>query len=572
SGLVLHSILPERRARTTLDTPENRWLAYQLTRIRRVLAEIHLAERAGGASGGVRQLRILQEIEELQNRIARLQSIEPIAQARGFPPSGFASLTLQARPGYREAYRACLILLRGLRVDGGPVGLSVKDTNGLYEYWCYLALIRLVARITGEQIPVRKLFSIEKNGLRVRLKRGTTQTVKFSKGDRALDLTYNPRYKDSALIFPQPDVVLTFYDPRRPTIRLVVDANYQFDPTVNFVKRFGSPSPATQAIDLLHRYRDTILHQTGLQGTRTDALKGTVIEGVALFPYADLEDRFRNTRFWSSLEELGIGAIPFLPRETRYLEEWLRKILQRAGWSTTDRSVWHLSADEMRAWQKAEKEPVLIGTLRRNANEHLKWIKSNRRYYMPLTPTEPRQLDSRWVAIYSSESIRTPAAITHLAEVESFELIKRDEIDTPWPSHNVSNELQVVYQLRQVLQLERPIENRGPKSLRKRFSRNPWTSRLGITRAGDLREVLLETSAEWSLYEHLRAAGVEFTLKPNRGNLHDEKDSGDRAWFVRKRLRVQYRGAAGFLLRRSGMRDEYRSDLDEVVERFVSQK
>lgn len=566
SGLVLASKLPEYRARTTLDTPENRWLASQLTRIRRVLAEIHLAERASDASG-VRQLRILQEIEELQNRIARLQTIAPIAQAHGFPPPEFTSLTLQARPGYRDAYRACLVLLRGLRVDGGPVGLSVKDTSGLYEYWCYLALLRLVARITGERVPVRKLFSIEKNGLRVRLKRGTSQTVKFSNGDRTLELTYNPGSKD--FIFRQPNVVLTFHDPRRPTIRLVVDANYQVDPTVNYVKHTGSPDPTTQAIGLLHHYRDTLLHQTGLQGTRTEVLKGTVIEGVALFPYADLEDRFRNTRFWSSLKELGIGAIPFLPREPRYLEEWLRKSLQRAGWSTADRSAWHLPANEMRAWEHAEKESVLIGTLRRNANEHLKWIKSNRRYYMPLIQTEPRQLSSRWVAIYSPESMRTTGAITHLAEVESFELSKREEIDTPWHAHSSPNELQVVYQLRQVLQLERPIENRGPKGLSRRFSRNPWTSRLGIMRAVELREVLMETSAEWRLYEHLRAADVEFTLKPSPARLPDKNNPNDRPWFIRQHLRVQYREAAGFLVRRSGLRDEYRSDLEEVVKSFT---
>ncbi|HKV36095.1 MAG TPA: DUF2357 domain-containing protein [Pyrinomonadaceae bacterium] len=299
SGLVLPGMLPERRARTTLDTPEHRWLASQLTHIRQILGEIQLAERARESSSNTRQLRILQEIEELENRIARLQSIAPIAQAQGFPPPGFTSLTLQARPGYREAYRACLILLRGLRVDGGLVGLAVKDSGDLYEYWCYLALIRLVARITGEQVPVRKLFSIEKNGLRVRLKGGTNHTVKFSNGDRTLELTYKPQYQDRAFIFPQPGVVLTFRDPSRPTFRLVFDANYQIDSTVNYVRHFGSPGPPTQAIDVLYRYRDAFLQQTGLQGTRSETLKRAVMEGVALFPYTDLEDRFRNTRFWT---------------------------------------------------------------------------------------------------------------------------------------------------------------------------------------------------------------------------------------------------------------------------------
>jgi hypothetical protein len=31
-------------------------------------------------------------------------------------------------------------------------------------------------------------------------------------------------------------------------------------------------------------------------------------------------------------------------------------------------------------------------------------------------------------------------------------------------------------------------------------------------------------------------------------------------------LRVQYRGAAGFLIRRNGVRDEYKSDLAEVFD------
>jgi len=80
----------------------------------------------------------------------------------------------------------------------------------------------------------------------------------------------------------------------------------------------------------------------------------------------------------------------------------------------------------------------------------------------------------------------------------------------------------------------------------------------------------MDSSAEWELYEHLRVAGVEFTLKPSLAKLHDENDPGNSVWFVRKQLRVQYRRAAGFLLRRSGLRDEYRSDLEDVVERFIS--
>ena len=559
SGIELHSKLPELRAQTTLDTPEHRWLATQLTRIRRTLAEIHLAEIKGGASHDPRQLRILEELENLENRIAKLRGLEPVAQAKGFPPPGFTSLTLQSRPGYREAYRACLILLQGLKVNGGPVELLSKDTGQLYEYWCYLALLRLVAKIIGEKIPVQEVFSVQQHGLRVRLKRGTTQTVVFSKGDQTLELTYNPRYTDHG---PQPDVVLTLRNPHWPVLRLVFDAKYRINPT--------TPGPSTESIDVLHRYRDATTRQTGLQGAESDIIKDTLMKGVAFFPYVDDEDRFPKNKLWASLEQEGIGAIPFLPAETRYVEEWLRTVLQRAGWSTSEKRIPFLSLGQERRWQYTERVCVLIATLRQDAIEHLEWIKHQRCYYTPLTPTERRQLVTRWIAIYSPASSRTPEAITHLAKVERVELRKRSEIETPGAPDGSADEMQVVYLLGEVCKLEMPLENRGPKGLHKHFSRNRWTSRLAIMNAAELRDVLMETTAEWKLYGELRMARADFTLKLGASRSREGNNHGGRIWFVRPRLQVQYRDAAGFLIRRPGMRDEYVSDVEEVLERFIS--
>lgn len=571
SGLIMRRRLPEHRSQITWDTPEHRWLASQLTRIRRRLAQLQLVERLRSAPNRLRQLRTVEEIAELDNRIAVLQSLEPIAAAKGLVAPNFTSLTLETRPGYREAYRACQALIDGLRVDGGPVGLSVKDTSCLYEYWCYLALVRLIATITGEQVPVSELFATERSGLQFQLKRGTSQTIKFSNADRAVELTYNPRYKDDGLIVPQqPDVVLTLYDPHRPTLRLVFHTQYDINPEASYVKQFGSPGPPPESIDVLHRYRDAILEQTGLQGSRSELLKRTVVEGVALFPYTDLQDQFHSTKFWRTLNDFGIGAIPFLPTETRYLEEWLRAVLKRGGWSTTKAVTSHFSPEQLRSWQEAERESVLIAAIDSDAAGQVEWIKHQRCYYIPFTHTQPRQLVSRWVAIYLPTPVRRPGAITYLAAIESFELRKRNEINTPWGPENTDNELQVVYRLGEVRELERPIENRGPTELGKRFLRSQWTSRLAIMRATELREIFMESSAEWRLYEQLRLADIDFTLKPPPARLRDENEPANRTWFVRKQLRVQYRETAGFLLRQNGVRDEYKSDLTEVVDRLIS--
>jgi predicted component of viral defense system (DUF524 family) len=570
SGLVLHSRLPARRSQLTWNTPEHRWFASQLSRIRQSLAELQLLERKIHSANKSRQRRILEEITNLEVRVAALQRLPLITNAKGSVPPGFSSLTLQARPGYREARQACLILLQGLRVNGGPVGLSVKELHCLYEYWCYLKLVRLVAKITGEKVPVREMFSITQNGLQVRLRRGTTQTIKFAHGDRCLELAYNPHYTGDAFIRPQnPDVVLTFRYRGWPTMSLVFDAKYRIDASPAYVKEYGIPGPPQDSMNALHRYRDSILEETGPEGPRSERFKHTVVECVALYPYADVENRFPTSPLRAKLTDVGIGAIPFLPRETRYLEEWLRFVLQRDGWSTTESTIPYSSFEQMHDWRQAEKESVLIGTLRRNARAHLEWIKSRRCYYTTYLPRQAKQLTARWVAIYSAGLLRKPGAITHWARVKGVEVKRRREIETPWPSRGSANEQIAVFKLGEIRELPTPIENKRRDGRSKSLSKNKWTTRLGIERATEWEQLSLETSMEWRLYEELRLAEVDFTLKPDTARLLDQDTSRSRTWFASKQLRVQYRGAAGFLLR-TGRRDQYRSDLPEVVNSFIS--
>lgn len=151
-----------------------------------------------------RRRKALQELGDMGKRILRLQGLEPLAAAAsGEIPQGFVSLQLLRLPGYREAYKYCLALSLGLRIEGGPLQLSVKDLSLLYEYWCYLALLRLISEETGQQIPVKELFAVQQNGLRVLLNRGQEQRVCFpSKGGGHITATYNPSFRGRLCLFP----------------------------------------------------------------------------------------------------------------------------------------------------------------------------------------------------------------------------------------------------------------------------------------------------------------------------------------------------------------------------------
>ena len=235
-GVRVREQIREARANPTLDTPEHRWLAVQLKSIRQRVAALMGEERRRastltGEAGRQRAQASLDEMVRVEERIGRLLRLEPMTEARGAPPPGFASVKLLAAPGYREACRACLVLLLGLRVEGGPLDLTVKDLSLLYEYWCYLAVISLVSEETGAPIPPEELLETRESGLQVKLKKGRESRVEFSsENGRAISVVYAPSFAGpDVLIAQEPDILVRIVDEAWPPVELVLDAKYRVD-------------------------------------------------------------------------------------------------------------------------------------------------------------------------------------------------------------------------------------------------------------------------------------------------------------------------------------------------------
>jgi hypothetical protein len=579
-GVAIRQHLDERRPRPTLDTPEHRWLAGQLDRIRRRLGELLQHEAAqrqerrhrapSDGQGNERQRKTREEIVVLESRMARLCRLEPLASAEGQPPPGFASLQLIGAPGYREAYQACLVLSLGLRVMDGPLQLSIKDLGLLYEYWCFLALLRLVAEETGQAIAPETLFAITQQGVQVLLKKGQRTSIPFdAQGGRLVTVTYNPRFANEPILIPQqPDMLVTIEDQDWPKLHLLLDAKYRVEAADEYQARYGSPGPPEDALNVLHRYRDAILERTGCECD--DHPKRTVVQAAAVFPFTTtLLGEFKDGRLWQSLNRIGIGAIPLLPGTTEYLQCWLRAALREGGWDLADRVIDHRSHERALEWRQAAVDPVLIGTLNgRHPAEHLQWIIDERRYYMPVIATQRRQYATRIIAFYSSLTLRTPGAITHMAQVERVEVVTRGQIQTPWPGHMAPADNCVLFHLSEIIPLSPPIDDRGSKAQTQGIRDHRWTSRLGFERARSFKELLLETEPEWRLYERLKAADIPFTLEdPQPPRLHKVSDPVGRVWFVLTEMgvRIRYAGDAGFVMRSADGTEQYVARVDEVV-------
>jgi predicted component of viral defense system (DUF524 family) len=328
-GMHARARVPAQRAVETLDTAEHRWLRQELTALQQRLGEIFgeaQSQRTGrrNASSSARGTAVLREITVLQERMARMLRGEAISAAIEPSRSDFASLTLLGRAGYRDAYRSLLILRLALSVVGEIVELSVKDLDKLYELWCFIRVVRLLAERADDPPKLQNMIRPRTvGGLRVALQQGQQSAVELRIGPMALVALYNPTY--AGLTGAQrPDIVIEVHHPGWPQMFIVLDAKYRLDASDAYVRSFGGPGPPTDAVNALHRYRDAIV----LASSTKRATGRPVVRGAALFPLdAPSSARFKDHKLWQALGALGIGAIPFLPDNLALVEEWLDSLL-----------------------------------------------------------------------------------------------------------------------------------------------------------------------------------------------------------------------------------------------------
>lgn len=569
--IAIRQQINENRPQPTLNTAEHRWLAGQLLRIRRRLNNLRLEEIALWNKNKEAQTKnrqqIIKELEVLESKIVFMQKLEPIVQTEGEAPIGFASMQLIGSPGYKEAYQACMILSLGLRIEGGPMHLSIKDLNLLYEYWCFLALLRIVSEETGQEIPAQQLLKIKANGLQVLLQQGHKTQIPFDGHDgKKIVVSYNPSFRGEPMLIPQrPDFLLTLENKDWPKIHLVLDAKYRLDASEKYYKNYNSFGPPEDAINIMHRYRDAILESDHKGGDPT-TVRRTVIQAAALFPCQEQEQSFKESKLWQSLDRIGVGALPFLPDNMEYLRDWLQKVLNEGGFTTSRRAISYSIQRHAQAWRIAATEATLVGVLRgKNPAQHLEWITENRLYYMPLLKSQLRQYQTKWISIYSPQAISKPGSVTHKAEVIGMEILPRKKIDTPWRGNRDDGEPQILFQLGEVIRLKHPIQNLNKNDRGNPFTGHRWTTRLALDRARILEELLLETEQEWRLFEDLKAFGIPFELiNPGAVKSIDPDNPEGRVWFGIDEYSFRYAGASGFVIKKQGKID-YFVDYNELL-------
>lgn len=133
----------------TFDTPANRALLALLkrllatvVRLKTVVAEFQMgAEQQEQASRAGRRMADLRLLEE---RIRSVMTRHPFSEVTQAQTSATGLTQIAAHPAYNRAYRlGCMALATGVQGDEVDA-LHVSHSWGIYETWCYLAVLRAV--------------------------------------------------------------------------------------------------------------------------------------------------------------------------------------------------------------------------------------------------------------------------------------------------------------------------------------------------------------------------------------------------------------------------------------------
>jgi hypothetical protein len=328
----LPAVLLVTRTEQTLDTVPNRFVRFALERWRALaFAVLTNAQALPGAAmrrGVGEAQRVLDELDEVLGHPLFRQ----IGRLTIFPGD---NPVLRRREGYRQIFAASALIegTLGLELDlEDPFLVSRRSIATLYEYWTFVCLADVVARVCGSSGRQGELFKEAASGMSLILKAGASTRMKFETvvgTERVLvDLFFNNEFRKGSWTRPmRPDASLLVRRPGDREVWLHFDAKYKVDWQQPFQtgdadeEEAAERTGASKRTDLLkmHAYRDAIRDSAG---------------SYVLFPGSEA------VGFQARAEFLpGLGAFPLRPdkseEDSAALEVFMSRVLNHVAGAGT---------------------------------------------------------------------------------------------------------------------------------------------------------------------------------------------------------------------------------------------
>jgi predicted component of viral defense system (DUF524 family) len=331
SGVQLPRRVPEVRRRTTFDNPENRYIKYLLLETLRKMQQISVAQATGDEDADITAAQrffqaLRPEATDMMRRVQGLLRAPSLAKIQPLLPNSLFSPVLYRHPAYSAFVQTARLLNSGLSLQGGALQIGIKNIAQLYEYWCFLRLVKLFR----ESFSLEQQSVVQMRHLRlvIVLAKGKEAAVTFRDitSDKRVCLLYDRMFKGLPTVSQRPDNVIQLASEER---LYILDAKYRLAYDTDYENRYGGVGPTIEDINTMHRYRDAIVIPHPL---KPGEFQRGIVQGAAvLFPFKD-ETAYQSHRFYKSLAEVQIGGLPFLPGTERLAEQHIREILKADGY------------------------------------------------------------------------------------------------------------------------------------------------------------------------------------------------------------------------------------------------
>ncbi|WP_343337931.1 hypothetical protein TPELB_33170 [Terrisporobacter petrolearius] len=388
----------EVKKRTTLDIYENQYVKYM---IKRILIKIRETKNTIAHKYNKNHVsyEILSKYEnKLNNHLnGFFRDISDIKNKKSM------TLVFKMASGYKEVYFYYNLLSKGLDIYEGLHEISNKKLWDLYEIWCYLKIHSIIKEL-GYKPKNSSLIEANSNGLTLSVAQNKQSKLIYENflGNK-LELWYNKAYYGLPTTNQRPDTVLCMKGDKTKDRVYIFDAKYRI-----FVDNNEEIGPMEDDINVMHRYRDSIVSEN----KKEDYFKYSTFGAYVMFPCSD-EKKFKDHRFYKSIEKVNIGAIPMLPGSTSLMKKQIAKTIGESYIEAVNNNP---IFDEEGDYYKFKNKSVMI--VNAKDQEHLNIYRKNQFYHIPKKTLSNVTIGVEYLAFYQSSKFEQGRGIYYYAQIK----------------------------------------------------------------------------------------------------------------------------------------------------------
>ena len=340
----------------TYDTLENQLVKFMIQRVIKRTTDFALRYKKICDKDDA---HVLEKTDRIIKELTRIQTTTFLTDVSDYRAEKSMSLVFEMAPGYRELYKYYLMLLNGISVSGDIFKMSERETATLYEYWCFIKLYEILR--SKYELKSPDIIKVNRSGITVDIVKGANSRVVFrnpATGEK-IELSYNPKEVNTQTVAQKPDNVLSLEKKGTKTeYKYIFDAKYRIEMNPDEKYPDSQPGPKVDDINTMHRYRDSIVYEN-VESRFT--FEKTMFGAYILFPYPYDEEKYREHRFYKSIDRVNIGGLPFLPSATKLVTELLDELVCERADAAYERTSMPVGIDNILKDNKWKKREVLFG-------------------------------------------------------------------------------------------------------------------------------------------------------------------------------------------------------------------